>query len=99
MRQDFRIFIVPLYKAPVHLVTVLHLEHDKIKEKYYIQSQNDLYQTDEFVRFVIPGGSLLVWLWQVMAAFGCYLLASIFWPITYIEEHYAPNGWYGLSLK
>lgn len=97
--QTFRIFVIPLYAAPVNLITVLKLEHNKAKEKYYIQSQNDLYQTNDFVRFFWPGGWLVVWLWQVVATLVCYVLAFICQPISWIEEFYMPQGWYGVSWR
>ncbi|OCK80022.1 hypothetical protein K432DRAFT_382570 [Lepidopterella palustris CBS 459.81] len=84
--QVFRIWIVPFYKAPVALVTVLQLNRNKTDGKYYIESQNDLYQVDQFVRFVWPGGWILVWIWQFMAMLFCLAGALVFWPISVVEE-------------
>ncbi|KAF2495594.1 hypothetical protein BU16DRAFT_527387 [Lophium mytilinum] len=80
MSQVFKLFIVPFYKAPVSLVTVLQLE--RRDKKYYIASQNDLYQTDEFVKFVAPwGGASLVRLWQLVATPFCVLGVWLLWPL------------------
>jgi len=89
--QVFRIWLFPGYKAPVNLVTVLQLEHDKQRQKYYITSQNDLYQVNEFVRFVWPGGFIVVWLWQVIATLVSTLGALFLWPITWIEDNILPK--------
>ncbi|KAF2807896.1 uncharacterized protein BDZ99DRAFT_68391 [Mytilinidion resinicola] len=78
--QVFKLFIIPFYKAPVSLVTLLQLE--RRDKKYYIANQNDLYQTDEFVKFVAPwGGALLVQLWQLMATLFCVLGVWLLWPL------------------
>jgi len=95
--QVFRIFIIPFYKAPVNLVTVLQLVHDKKESKYYIQSQDDLYQVNEFVKFFWPGGFLIVWAWQMFATFFCLLGAIALWPISYIEQYVYPQGWTGVA--
>jgi hypothetical protein len=47
---------VPFYAAHVQLVTVLKLDQDKQTRRYLIQSQEDLYQTNEFVKFFWFGG-------------------------------------------
>lgn len=85
--QIFRIQIFPFYAAPVALVTVLRLVHDKKSQKYYIKSQNDLYQVNEFVRFIWPGGFLLVWLWQIFCTGICVFGTFVLWPVTLIEEY------------
>ena len=57
--------------------------------KYYIASQEDLYQTSEFVKFVLPFGGLgeaLVVVWQVLATLLCVLGAWVFWPLTLVRE-------------
>jgi len=80
MHQVFRIFIIPFYKAPVSFVTVLKLE--RRNEKYYIASQEDLYQTDEFVKFVMPwGGAFLVQVWQLVATLFCVFGVWFLWPL------------------
>ncbi|KIX05996.1 uncharacterized protein Z518_03970 [Rhinocladiella mackenziei CBS 650.93] len=135
IHQNFKLRMVPLYSAPVKLVTVLQLTTDPIshaqeitevpttpsvsgqengkaeekvgrkkvnfssedsesnksgpsenssgpvskdtgdEEKYYIQSQNDLYQTSEFIKFVVPWGIgvLFVVLWQFFVTILCVL--------------------------
>lgn len=57
-------------------------------QKYYIKSQEDLYQTNEFVKFVLPWGigETVVWLWQVVATLACVLGAMLFWPLTWVRE-------------
>jgi hypothetical protein len=83
--------------APVNLVTVLQLVRDKKTEKYFIHSQNDLYQVDQFVRFAWLGGWLVVWVWQITAAFFCTIGAVILWPQTWVEENWVRDGWKGLA--
>jgi len=60
------------------------------RSKYYITSQNDLYQTSEFVKFVLPWfglGTIGVMLWQFVATIVCIMGAVIGWPITWLEEN------------
>ncbi|KAF2739418.1 hypothetical protein EJ04DRAFT_484221 [Polyplosphaeria fusca] len=90
--QIFRIWLVPFYRAPVKLVTVLELRHNKGDGKYYITSQNDLYQVDQFVKFVAPGGWVLVWLWQFWATLFCLLGAVALWPVSVVEEWVGRKG-------
>jgi hypothetical protein len=86
MHQVFHIFIIPFYKAPVSLVTVLKLE--RRNEKYYIASQEDLYQTDELVKFVMPwGGALLVQVWQLVATLMCALGVWFLWPLGLLFDY------------
>lgn len=68
-------------------MTVLKLRHDEFDGKYYIASQDDLYQVNEFVKFFWPGGFLFVWLWQMCATLACLALAVAFWPVSWFEEH------------
>ncbi|KAH3944049.1 hypothetical protein HBH98_150890 [Parastagonospora nodorum] len=88
--QIFRIWLVPFYYAPVELTTVLKLRHDKGDNKYYIHSQNDLYQVDQWIRFILPGGHLLIYLWHAWATFFCVVGAYLLIPVTWIEEYI---GW------
>lgn len=74
------------------LVTVLKLQHNKINDRYYIESQNDLYQVDQFVKFVAPGGWVLVWLWQFWATVFCVLGTVALWPVSVVEEWAAEKG-------
>ncbi|PLN75689.1 hypothetical protein BDW42DRAFT_197632 [Aspergillus taichungensis] len=79
--QVFSIWLVPFYRAPVTLTTVLDLTRDPgdgrplpdaNAQRYYIAKQEDLYQTSEFIKFVVPwGGSSLVMLWQTLATLFC----------------------------
>ena len=57
------------------------------KYKYYIRSQNDLYQVSEFVRFLFPGGLLFVLIWQELATLVCMLGATLGWPVSWWEEY------------
>ena len=84
--QVFRIWLVPFYKAAVNLTTVLRLTYDKRTNRYHIKSQDDLYQVNEFVKFVWLGGPIIVWIWQFFATIMCLLGAALFWPISYVEE-------------
>lgn len=95
---------MPFYSAPVSLVTVLHLDYappsrsadtdddEDAKGKYYISAQNDLYQTNEFVRFFWPGGFLVVWLWQFVATLCCVLGAFVLSPFTAVQEYLHKGG-------
>lgn len=88
LTQIFRLWFIPFHKAPVNLITVLKLQLNKEDGKYYIASQNDLYQTDQWVRFFPFSFGLwfLVWVGQIMGAVFSLLGAMAFWPITLIEE-------------
>ncbi|KAF2195253.1 hypothetical protein K469DRAFT_698822 [Zopfia rhizophila CBS 207.26] len=97
--QVFRIWIIPFYRAPVSLVTVLKLSHSKDDCKYYIESQNDLYQVDQFIKFVAPGGWVLVWLWQFAATLLCVLGAAVLWPVSWVEESMGREGEIGTGKK
>lgn len=84
--QIFGLWFIPFHRAHVNLTTVLELKQNRGDDKYYIQSQNDLYQTDQFVKFLIPPSWIFVWLWQFWATFFCFLGAAALWPITYAEQ-------------
>jgi hypothetical protein len=81
----------------VKLVTVLQLAQDKKTEKYLIQSQNDLYQVNEFVKFFWFGGWLFLWVWQVFAALFCAVGAGIGLPVTWVNERWKRDGWKGVA--
>lgn len=85
--QVFQVWFIPFIYAPVNLTTVLRLMHNKDDGKYYLISQDDLYQVNQFVKFFAPGGTILVWIWQMIATLVCVVLAIVFWPISWIEEH------------
>ena len=86
MTQVFGIWVVPFHRARVNLTSVLTLEQSPNDKKYYIHQQNDLYQTDEFVKFIIPPSWILVWFWQFWSTFFCLLGAAALWPISYVEQ-------------
>ncbi|KAF2402377.1 hypothetical protein EJ06DRAFT_580641 [Trichodelitschia bisporula] len=86
--QGFRIRAVPGYRADVELVTVLRLRQEEGENGLRICSQEDLYQTDHFVRFFWLGGWAVVRLWQVLATAVCVLGALVGWPVTLVEERW-----------
>lgn len=55
---------------------------------YYISAQNDLYQTSEFIKFIMPFsvGTTLVLVWHCFATLFSVLGAIVLWPITFAEE-------------
>jgi len=87
--QIFSVFFIPFYRANVSLTTILLLDHSPTTGKYTITSQEDLYQTTEFVKFFWPGGSSFVWLWQLMATVMCMAGALVFAPVTWLEQRVA----------
>ncbi|KAF2845192.1 hypothetical protein T440DRAFT_282308 [Plenodomus tracheiphilus IPT5] len=88
--QIFRIWLIPFYYAPVSLTTVLSLTQQSPAGKYYISAQNDLYQTDQFVKFVLPGVWVFIALLGFLASCGCAVGALLGGPVTWVEEHW---GW------
>lgn len=86
--QIFRIWVIPFYYAPVELTTVITLEHNQEDGKYYIAKQNDLYQVDQFMKFLVPGSWVLVLLWQFWATFFCIIGVILGVPITWVEENW-----------
>ncbi|KAF3482605.1 uncharacterized protein GIQ15_05364 [Arthroderma uncinatum] len=58
------------------------------KTLYYIASQNDLYQPNEFIKFVVPFGigSSLVLFWHAFATVFCVIASFVFYPIAWAEE-------------
>ncbi|CAD6589431.1 MAG: hypothetical protein ASARMPREDX12_003767 [Alectoria sarmentosa] len=91
IHQLFRIWLVPFFSAHVSLVTVLHLVPQKHTSPttYLIQSQNDLYQVNEFVKFTSQFGilSVVVYAWQLLATLLCVIGAGIFWPVSWVEQN------------
>ncbi|KAK4546282.1 hypothetical protein LTR36_001959 [Oleoguttula mirabilis] len=89
--QVFAIWFVPFHRSPVTLTTMLHLTQPPNSRKYYIKSQNDLYQVDQFVRFFAPWGlgDAVVLFWQFWATIFCTILAVIFAPFAWLEQSYA----------
>lgn len=89
IHQVFRVIWIPFYKADVRLTTVLTLKQDTQTQLYYIQKQNDLYQTNQFLKFVAPfGGGVFMWVWQAISAVVCFIMSLIFMPVTWLED-----GW------
>lgn len=97
--QTFRIWIIPFYAASVTLVTVLKLSRSESSRKYLIQSQEDLYQTNEFVRFFWFGGFIFVWLWQFGATAICGLGALLLAPLMWAEGAFAGKGWKRIASR
>ena len=92
--QVFAIWFVPFHSAKVNLTTVLQLQYGKslnrpyaasssAPNKYYIQSQNDLYQVTEWLKFISIVGiaTRLVMLWQWLATLACIVGAVVGTPI------------------
>lgn len=97
MHQIFRIWAIPFFNAPVTLTTVLQLvskpyptpHHPNKRDLYFIQSQNDLYQVNEWIKFVSQFGvlSLFIFIWQLVATGFCVLGAFAFWPVSWLEQN------------
>jgi hypothetical protein len=88
--QVFKIWFIPFYAAHVNLTTVLQLIQGSRtrrtvpeNDKYYIQSQEDLYQVDEFVKFFLPFhiGTTIVAFWHWVATMCCIIGARVFGPV------------------
>ncbi|KAL4926401.1 uncharacterized protein BDV17DRAFT_269771 [Aspergillus undulatus] len=107
MFQIFSIWVVPFHTAPVSLTTVLTLTTDPGEEtkgsievdgkkRYYIQKQEDLYQTSEFIKFVVPyGGELLVLMWHAFATLFSIVGVFALWPVMVAEE----RGWFNADYR
>ena len=94
IHQLFHIFLLPRFlfsPASVSLVTVLQLHpiHSGGKKRYLIRSQNDLYQVNEFAKFVSLFGvlSVIVLAFQLVATGVCVLGAVGGWPVSWVEQH------------
>jgi hypothetical protein len=96
IHQIFSFFFLPIYKANVHLTSVLHLiqipspDHQGYDNaeggKWYIMHQEDLYQTDEVVKFFWPGGNWVLWAFQLFATGMCILGALSLAPVTWMMQ-------------
>jgi hypothetical protein len=132
VRQVFRLWFVPFYKAPVKLVTVLQLVQGQAhadgsfacrsltdsngkskssedtsanhederngepdKPLYWIQSQNDLYQTTEWIKFIAPWGFgvLAVVLWQFFATTLCVLGVKAWNSVSWLRKEISTDGY------
>lgn len=95
MSQIFSIWLVPFHVAPVSLTTVLDLVSDSSQDetRYYIKRQEDLYQTSEFVKFLLPHvGHWLVSIWHLIASVFCVLGVFLLYPMLWLEENgYLPG--------
>ncbi|KAI5367685.1 hypothetical protein Slin15195_G028160 [Septoria linicola] len=82
--QVFSIWFIPFHRSAVNLTTVLQLTHKPGSRKYYIKSQNDLYQVDQFFQFFAPWriGTAIVLFWHFWATLFCVVLASLGKPFT-----------------
>lgn len=61
---------------------------DEQGKVYYITSQDDLYQTSEWIKFLVPWGigSTLLVAWQLFATLQCAIGALLLFPITSWKE-------------
>lgn len=89
IHQVFSLFFVPFYQSNVRLTTKLQLVQSPENNKYYIQSQEDLYQLNEVVKFFWPGGATILWLWQLLNMSLCVVGVLIFKPITMFDQRHA----------
>lgn len=57
-------------------------------DKYYIRSQEDMYQTDEFVKFFLPWsiGTTVVGIWHWLATLLCVFGAELVVPLLQLFE-------------
>jgi len=93
LNQTFSIWLIPFHHSHVNLTTVLYLEKGvgrgvtDGKERYYIKHQEDLYQTDQWVKFpsprILPA---IVWVWQVVSALVCMICLYLFAWLDFLEE-------------
>lgn len=62
--------------------------------RYYISAQNDLYQTSEWIKFLVPWGIgyTLVTLWQSLATLMSIVGACVFFPQTWWKQ-YSLGDW------
>ncbi|KAI0997643.1 hypothetical protein K3495_g10545 [Podosphaera aphanis] len=84
--QVFSPVSIPFYKTKVHLTTKITVHQSLNNGKYYIKTQEDLYQSNQIVKFFWPGGGIIVWLFQLFATFLCIIGALVYAPITYWQQ-------------
>lgn len=72
-----------------------------IHSRYFIRSQEDLYQVNEFLKFIAPWGASFVWFgWQLFATILCALGVLLFWPVTTLHEYLSNQApQWGKSVK
>jgi hypothetical protein len=52
------------------------------RARYFITSQEDLYQVNDFVQFLLPGLGPLLWsFWQLLSTVMCVILSFVFLPV------------------
>lgn len=99
IRQVFRIWFVPFYSAPVKLVTVLKVEKraadstghlsarasDVVDSKWFITSQEDLYQMNDCIQFGLPQIGNVIWtVWQLFSTVVCVVMSLLFLPLYFL---------------
>ncbi|KAL9021153.1 MAG: hypothetical protein Q9185_001692 [Variospora sp. 1 TL-2023] len=84
----------PSYSTPINPNESWHATLNRTttsseKPLYYIQSQNDLYQVNELLKFFSQFGLLsgLLVLWQFIATALCVVGATVFWPVSWVEQN------------
>ncbi|KAL8775558.1 MAG: hypothetical protein Q9209_000054 [Squamulea sp. 1 TL-2023] len=80
----------PSYSTPINPANgSVYGSTSSEKPLYFIQSQNDLYQVNEFFKFFSQFGivSGLLLLWQFIATVFCILGATMLWPISWVEQN------------
>ena len=92
----FRIWFIPFDSAPVQLTSVLQLTTENPEasfksngKKYWIATQDDRYQSDQFTLFISPYriGYTLVLLFQYWATLMCVLGSIIGYPLTWYLDN------------
>jgi hypothetical protein len=59
--------------------------NDGEHSRYYIKSQQDLYQLNDCIQFLAPGLGPLMWnLWQLFSTFLSFVLSLLFTPLFFI---------------
>lgn len=99
IRQVFSIWFVPFYSAPVKLVTVLKVESraadssgriaarasDVVDSKWFITSQEDLYQMNDCIQFGLPRVGNAIWtIWQLCSTVICVIMSLLFLPLYFL---------------
>lgn len=87
--QVFSLWMIPFHHANVTLTTELQLVRSS--NKYYIQSQNDLYQNDQLIRFFMPFGlgEFVTHMYQYSSTMMCVLGSFLLAPATHIQQNFA----------
>ncbi|KAI0457626.1 hypothetical protein F5B21DRAFT_463938 [Xylaria acuta] len=57
------------------------------EKRYFIRGQQDHYQTNDMLNFVVPfGASAFIYIWQLLATFFCAVGTAFLWPVTSVYE-------------